>query len=110
MADKMVRTASGVWKVDTSPPEPPKAAAPSAPRATGTPSRGLPSAQKDRATVMVDLARADLAKGNLGSAETNLRLALSFSPGNAEIEAELRHLAESREAARRAKGPDVLIK
>jgi Flp pilus assembly protein TadD len=59
---------------------------------------------------MVELARADLAKGNLGSAETNLRLALSFAPGNAEIQAELRRIADGREAARRAKGPDVLIR
>ena len=110
MTGKMIRTSSGVWKLDTSAEAP--AAAPTTPRTAVpvTPSRGLASAGKDRATVMVELARADIAKGNLGSAETNLRLALSFSPGNAEIQAELRRIADEREAARRAKGPDVLIR
>jgi hypothetical protein len=110
MAEKLIRTASGVWKVDPSSVDVVKPPAPSSPSGLRTPSRGLPSAPKDRASLMVDLARADIAKGNLTSAETNLRLALTFAPGNRVVEAELKRIADVREAERRAKGPNLVIK
>jgi Flp pilus assembly protein TadD len=72
-----------------------------------TPSRGLPAAPKDRATSLAELARADAAKGNLASAETNYRLALSFSPGNKELAAELKGVVEAREKTRKASSPMI---
>jgi Flp pilus assembly protein TadD len=109
MAEKLIRTASGVWTVDPTSVEA-KPPSPSSPSGLRTPSRGLPPAPKDRASLMVELARADIAKGNLSSAETNLRLALTFAPGNREVEAELKRIADTREAERRAKGPNLVIK
>lgn len=56
---------------------------------------------------MAELARTDLAKGNLVSAETNFRLALTFSPGDQSLQVELRGVVEMRDRARKASGPQI---
>jgi hypothetical protein len=55
--------------------------------------------------VLAEQARADLAKGQLVSAEVNLRLALTFAPADAGLARELRAVVEAKEQARRAKPP-----
>lgn len=99
MADenKTFTTSSGVWRLDDTL----RPAARGRPAVTATPSRGLPAAPRDRATVLLELARADVAKGNLISAETNYRLALTFMPANPKIQAELKAVIDKREDQRR---------
>jgi Flp pilus assembly protein TadD len=79
-----VRTSSGVWKVDDD-------AAPA-------------SRPPGRSSALAEQARAELARGNLSSAETSFRLALTFSPGNTELLLELQRVVEARSAARKAAG------
>jgi hypothetical protein len=96
MADRSSTSSSGTW------------------RAVGeksdsgefkTPARGL-TAAGGRADVFAALARADVQKGNLVSAETNYRLALAMTRDPA-LEAELAALVERRDADRKTKGPQV---
>lgn len=90
---RYVRSSSGLWKLSeaTGRPEP----------ATTTRARGPAAAPKDRASSFAALARADLAKGNLVSAETNLRLALTFAPNDLHARGELKRVVEARDAERR---------
>jgi hypothetical protein len=53
--------------------------------------------------VLAEQARADLLKEQWASAETNLRLALTFTPADAQLTAELKAVVEVREQQRRAK-------
>jgi hypothetical protein len=103
---KYIRTGSGTWKPVEPTPSPPRASSPSGvvPR---TPSRGLPQDPAQRAKVLAEQARADLAKGQLSSAETNLRLALTFTPADAGLARELRAVVEAKDQARRAKPPSL---
>lgn len=121
--NKFVRTASGVWKLDDSKVDgattnrtpsgttpvrgTPTASASQPPAQRLTPARGFPAAPQDRGTALYELAKADLTRGNLVSAETNLRLALTFSPNNAEVAAALKRVMEERDKARKAQGPSI---
>jgi hypothetical protein len=61
-----------------------------------TPGRGLPAAPKERGLVLLELARADVARDNLISAETNYRLALSSLPNDQQIQQELKIVVAKR--------------
>jgi Flp pilus assembly protein TadD len=54
--------------------------------------------------MLLEQARADVARGNLVSAETSLRLALTFSPDDPQAAAELRAVLDLRDRARREAG------
>lgn len=70
---------------------------------TGT--RCMPSGANDRLVLLSKAATDDEARGLLQSAETNLRLALCFVPGDAKTTASLERVVASRERARRAASP-----
>jgi hypothetical protein len=114
--NKYVRASSGVWKLDDSNSltptraAPEKAVPPPASTPSGlnrTPSRGLPADPKGRGQALAEQAKRDRAAGNLASAETNLRLALTFDPGDPVLAAALESVVEERTRARRAAGPKV---
>lgn len=66
-----------------------------------TPARGLPAAGSDRVKVMLKAAMDDELRGNLQSAETNLRLALAFAPADAQVKQSLERIITARELQRR---------
>ena len=103
-----VRTASGLWQLQEAPravpmpaPAPQAAPAPS----QRTPSRGLPQEPKERARVLAEQARAEVAREQWASAENTYRLALTFAPGDAALAEALKAVVETREKLRRAKQP-----
>lgn len=49
---------------------------------------------------LIDAAKRAVSSGNLQAAETNLRLALSFSPNDRVITAELERVLAERERVR----------
>ncbi len=59
----------------------------------------------DRLALLSKAATDDEARGLLQSAETNLRLALCFVPGDATTTASLERVIAMRERARRAVEP-----
>jgi len=91
-SDRYIRSSSGLWTLTES----------AKMGSSTTPSRGLAAAPRDRATSFAELARADFAKGNLTSAETNYRLATTFAPNDPRLRAELRKVVEARDALRRS--------
>lgn len=64
--------------------------------------RVLPSNAEQRVTLLYDAARSDETLGLLQSAETNLRLALCFLPGDARATEALTRIVAARERQRRA--------
>lgn len=64
--------------------------------------RFLPSGLQERANLFAKAARDDEARGLLQSAETNLRLALCFMPGDEAVLAALAALMARREKDRQA--------
>lgn len=70
---------------------------------TGT--RCMPSGANDRLALLSKAATDDEKRGLLQSAETNLRLALCFVPGDAKTTASLERVAAARERERRAGKP-----
>jgi hypothetical protein len=64
--------------------------------------RFLPSGSRERATLFAKAAQDDEARGLLQSAETNLRLALCFMPGDVAVTAALAALVARREKDRQA--------
>ena len=70
---------------------------------TGT--RAMPSGANDRLAMLSKAATDDETRGLLQSAETNLRLALCFVPGDAKTTASLERVVAARERARRASNP-----
>lgn len=66
-----------------------------------TPAGGLPASGNDRVKVMLKAATEDELRGNLQSAETNLRLALAFAPGDAQVKQALERILTARELQRR---------
>ena len=87
---RYTRSSSGLWKPNEPTAEP-----------VSAPARGAAATPKGRATAFAELARADLAKGNLSSAETNLRLAVTFAPNDLHLRSELKRVVDARDAARR---------
>lgn len=69
--------------------------------ATRTPAGGLPLVGTDRVKVMLKAAIEDELRGNLQSAETNLRLALAFAPADAQVKQSLERILAARELQRR---------
>jgi hypothetical protein len=67
-----------------------------------TPTRCLPSSAEHRVSLLCDAARSDEALGLLQSAETNLRLALCFVPGDMRATEALTRIVATRERQRRA--------
>jgi len=59
----------------------------------------------DRLALLSKAASEDETRGLLQSAETNLRLALCFVPGDAKTTASLERVVAERERARRAARP-----
>jgi hypothetical protein len=104
-----IRSGSGVWKLAESVSSPSRTPVPSSTPSgvSRTPSRGLPQDPAQRAKMLAEQARVDLAKGQLSSAETNLRLALTFAPADAGLARELRAVVEAKELVRRAKPPTL---
>lgn len=66
-----------------------------------TPAGGLPAASHDRVKMMLKTATEDELRGNLQSAETNLRLALAFAPADAQVKQALERVLSARELQRR---------
>lgn len=66
-----------------------------------TPAGGLPAAGADRVKVMLKAAAEDELRGNLQSAETNLRLALAFAPSDPQVKQSLERILAARELQRR---------
>ncbi|MCA2977506.1 MAG: hypothetical protein INH41_29305 [Myxococcaceae bacterium] len=64
--------------------------------------RFLPTGPQERATLFAKAAQEDEARGLLQSAETNLRLALCFVPGDAAVTEALAALVARRERERQA--------
>jgi hypothetical protein len=62
--------------------------------------RFLPSGPQERASLFAKAAHDDEARGLLQSAETNLRLALCFMPGDVAVTAALAALVARREKER----------
>ncbi|MDP1922229.1 MAG: hypothetical protein Q8L14_38680 [Myxococcales bacterium] len=69
--------------------------------ATRTPAGGLPASGSDRVKVMLKAASEDELRGNLQSAETNLRLALAFAPSEPLVKQSLERVLTARELQRR---------
>lgn len=67
-----------------------------------TDTRCMPSGALDRLALLSKAATDDETRGLLQSAETNLRLALCFVPGDATTTASLERVVASRERVRRA--------
>ena len=61
----------------------------------------MPADPLMRSRALAAAARADLAQGQLASAETNFRLALHYAPGDRRLQEELKQASEAREASRR---------
>lgn len=70
-----------------------------------TTTRCLPSGAAQRVSLLCDAARSDEALGLLQSAETNLRLALCFAPGDEHATTALTRVLAARESQRRAAVP-----
>lgn len=69
--------------------------------ATRTPAGGLPASGSDRVKMMLKAATEDELRGNLQSAETNLRLAQAFAPADAQVKQVLERVLAARELQRR---------
>ncbi|MER2561599.1 MAG: hypothetical protein ABTQ32_12805 [Myxococcaceae bacterium] len=67
-----------------------------------THTRYLPSNAQERLTLLSNAAHSDEALGLLQSAETNLRLALCFVPGDRGVTEALDRVVATRERLRRA--------
>lgn len=67
--------------------------------------RCMPSGANDRLALLTKAAADDEARGLLQSAETNLRLALCFVPGDAKTKSSLERVVAARERERRAGKP-----
>ncbi len=67
--------------------------------------RCMPSGAHDRLVLLSKAATDDETRGLLQSAETNLRLALCFVPGDVKTTASLARVVAAREHARRAGSP-----
>lgn len=68
---------------------------------TMTPASGTRALGTDRAQSLLKAAMEDEARGQLQSAETNLRLATVFAPGDRTIAQSLARVLELREAQRK---------
>lgn len=68
---------------------------------TRTPAGGLPAASSDRVKMMLKKAMEDELRGNLQSAETNVRLALAFAPADPQVKQALDRIVAARELERR---------
>jgi hypothetical protein len=66
-----------------------------------TPAGGLPAASNDRVKMMLKTAADDELRGNLQSAETNLRLAQAFAPTDPLVKQALERIVNARELQRR---------
>jgi len=69
--------------------------------ASRTPAGGLPAAGSDRVKMMLKAATEDELRGNLQSAETNLRLAQAFAPTDPQVKQALERIVSARELQRR---------
>lgn len=67
-----------------------------------TQTRFLPSNLEQRLSLLCEAARSDEALGLLQSAETNLRLALCFVPGDEHATEALARVIAARERLRRS--------
>ena len=94
---RYVRSSSGLWRPDGSLPDPAFKSSPSSHR--------LPTAPKDRAATFAEHARADMLKGNFGSAETNFRLAVTYAPTDVGLHLELKGAIAAHDAMRRGAPP-----
>lgn len=121
------RSPSGLWRIFSPSPssskpsspanKPPSGSYPSAPRPpsgsyapvggayTGSSSsitRGLPPEPKGKAEMLLQQAMVNCEHGAWASAETNLRLALTFDPSDAVVKRKLDEVIATRDAERRA--------
>ena len=67
---------------------------------THTPAAGTRAFGGDRTAALLKAATDDEARGQLQSAETNLRLALAFAPNDASLRQALERVVSLREAQR----------
>lgn len=118
------RSPSGLWRLfapAVSSPSSSSSPRPSAPSGSGSgrhpavpassgsglhratqPSRGLPSEPKGKAQMLLELAEGHCTKGEWNTAESHLRLALTFDPRDAVVQRRLKEVVDARDQQRRS--------